>query len=623
IASNNDVWVVNGDAALNGGVGHYNGTTWTYYNSSNSNLPTEQLTDIAIDQNNNKWITCNLGLIKYDGLNWIQFNPGNSGLSSGGPREVMIDSLNRVWVCNGTNIDIFDGTNWTYINNTTWPVANFDAKSMYIQGNKIILCETTNSSRVMMFDGTNWTWNWTNDFILSCYIDVNGNFWTAGANSVRKFDGTQWIKYTCFNTGLSENFNEDIFIDSKNNKWIANGNGGIHVLECPNWEIYGILNEGHFPIPQTQSYLGSYITETPDGDIWFSYEGSDGFAVQVPNGNYKNYASWVLWDKTNAHPWFQAPKEIAANDSGKVFFIADYTNNTFVYDKNTNTWTHYDITNGITAWPTCLAAHSGGKMYVCHIGGIDIYDNGIWSTWDLTTVGITHISDIEFDANNNLWLATLEGLWKYDGTTWTQWDITNSNIAATNVTNIKIDNTTNTIYASAEESVNFPYYGGISYFNGTGNVFTTFLQGTSPISEKYVKDLDIDTLGNLWIVTAGEGINVYNPNGVLGFECIDKTLQGGGTTSIDSPSSLNENEITTSPNPLQSTTTITFNLPSIKNTSLSLLDVLGRTVKIIPLGILPAGENKAIIDLSELNRGIYFCKIISNGSQQTVKLIKN
>ncbi|MFN0188351.1 MAG: two-component regulator propeller domain-containing protein, partial [Bacteroidia bacterium] len=39
IASNNDVWVVNGDAALNGGVGHYNGTTWTYYNSSNSNLP--------------------------------------------------------------------------------------------------------------------------------------------------------------------------------------------------------------------------------------------------------------------------------------------------------------------------------------------------------------------------------------------------------------------------------------------------------------------------------------------------------------------------------------------------------------------------------------------------------
>ncbi|MFN0188283.1 MAG: T9SS type A sorting domain-containing protein, partial [Bacteroidia bacterium] len=623
IASNNDVWVVNGDAALNGGVGHYNGTTWTYYNSSNSNLPTEQLSDIAIDQNNNKWITCNLGILKYDGLNWIQYTSANSGLSPGAPREVMIDSLNRVWVCNGFNIDIFDGTNWTHLNNTTWPVANFSATNMYINGNKIILCETTNSSRVMMFDGTNWSWEWTNDFILSCYIDVNGNFWTAGANSVRKFDGTQWKIYTRHSTALAENSNEDMFIDSKNNKWFANGNGGIQVMECPNWEVYGILNEGLFPNPQAQSYVGTCITETPDGDIWFSYTASDGIVIQIPNGDYHNYSSWVVWDNTNTHPWFSGIKKIAATDSGQVFFIADFTYNTFMYNKNTNAWTHFDITNGITGWPSCLAAHSGGKMYVCHIGGIDIYDNGTWSIWDLTSIGITHISDIEFDANNNIWLATLEGLWKYDGTTWTHWDITNSNIAANNVTNIKIDKTTNTIYASAEESVNFPYYGGISYFNGTGNVFTTLLQGSSPLSEKYVIDLDIDTLGNLWIVTAGEGINVYNPNGVLGFECIDKTLQGGGTTNIISNSVSNQNEIAAFPNPFSTATDLEFYISETKNVSISIYDVAGREIKNIPTKNLPSGKNKITIDLTELNNGIYFCQIKSNESLQTFKLIKN
>lgn len=625
IASNNDVWVATGEqgSGFDGGIGHYNGTSWTFFNSSNSGLPTQQLSDIAIDQNNNKWITCNLGLVKFDGLNWILYTPANSGLSSGGSREVMIDSLNRVWVCNGSNIDIFDGTIWTHLNNSTWPVANFDAKNMYIRGDKIILCETTNTSRVMMFDGTNWTWNWTTDFILNCYIDVNGNFWTAGTNSVSKFDGTQWIKYTRYNTGLSENFNEDIFIDSKNNKWIANGNGGIHVLECPNWEIYGILNEGHFPIPQTQSYIGSFVTETPDGDIWFSYEGSDGFAVQVPNGNYKNYASWVVWDKTNAHPWFQGIKKIASTDSGKVFFIAQNSYNTFVYDKNTNTWTLHDITSGITGHPNCLAAHSGGKMYIGHPGGIDIYDNGNWSTMNLITIGISHIYEIAFDANNNMWLATVEGLWKYDGTNWTHWDTSNSNIAATDVTNLKIDKQTNTIYVSADESMNFPYYGGISYFNGTGNVFTTFLEGSSPISEKYVRDLDLDTFGNLWIVTAGEALNIYNANGVMGFECIDKSLQTGGTTSIDNHSSKNESGITASPNPLQSTTTLTFNLQSTKNTSLSILDVLGRTVKVIQLGNLSAGENKVAIDLTTLNSGIYFCQIITEENKQTIKLIKH
>jgi Secretion system C-terminal sorting domain/Two component regulator propeller len=623
IAANNDVWVVTGDAALNGGVGYYNGTSWTFYNSSNSNLPTQQLSDIAIDQNNNKWVTCNLGLLKYDGLNWIQFNSGNSGLSPGAPREVMIDSLNRVWVCNGPNIDIFDGTNWTHLNNTTWPVANFDATNMYIQGNKIILCETTNSSRVMMFDGTNWTWEWTTDFILSCYIDVNGNYWTAGTNSVRKFDGTAWKIYTRHSTALAENFNEDMFVDSKNNKWFANGNGGIQVMECPNWEVYGIKNEGLFPIPQTQSYVGTCITESPDGDIWFSYNGSDGFAVQIPNGDYHNYASWVVWDKTNAHPWFQGIKKIAATDSGKVFFIADYTYNTFMYDKNTNAWTLYDITNGITGWPKCLTAHQGGKMYVGHIGGIDIYDNGIWSAIDLTPVGISYIFDIEFDTNNNMWLATVEGLWKYDGTTWTHWDMSNSNIAATKVTNIKIDTTTNTIYASADESLNFPYYGGISYFNGTGNVFTTFMQGSSPISEKYVRDLDIDTLGNLWIVTAGEGINVYNPNGVLGFECIDKTLQTGGTTNIISQYPSGKNSLSAFPNPFSSTTTLEFNLTETKNVSVSIIDVVGRTVKNISSGNFQSGKNKITIDLSELNSGIYFCKIKSNENLKTIKLSKN
>lgn len=166
IELNNDVWVVTGEqgSGFDGGVGYYNGTVWTFYTASNSNLPTQQLTDIAIDQNNNKWITCNLGLIKYDGINWILYTSVNSGLSPGAPSEVMIDSLNRVWVCNGPNIDIFDGTAWSHINNTIWPVANFDATTMYIRDGKIILTETTNSSRIMIFDGVSWTWEWTTDF---------------------------------------------------------------------------------------------------------------------------------------------------------------------------------------------------------------------------------------------------------------------------------------------------------------------------------------------------------------------------------------------------------------------------------------------------------------------------
>ncbi|MBK6642918.1 MAG: hypothetical protein IPG39_17670 [Bacteroidetes bacterium] len=94
-------------------------------------------------------------------------------------------------------------------------------------------------------------------------------------------------------------------------------------------------------------------------------------------------------------------------------------------------------------------------MYICHSGGIDIYDNTGWTTIDVSGIGISDILDIEFDNFGNLWLGTVEGLWKYDGLSWVNWNITNSNIAANTVTSIKIDTITNTIFISAEEAMNF------------------------------------------------------------------------------------------------------------------------------------------------------------------------
>lgn len=625
IEEDNDVWIVTGDwdNFLDGGVGYYNGTSWTYYTSSNSNLPTQQLSDVAVDQQNNVWITCNIGLVKFDGLNWIQYTAANSGLSQGAPREVMVDSLNRIWVCNGFNIDIYDGSTWTHINNSDWPASNFEATSMYIRGNKMIFAETTNSSRIMMFDGTDWSWEWTNYFLLSSYIDVHGNFWVAGNGIVRKFDGTAWKNYTRHSTGLAENFNEDVFIDSKNRKWFANGNGGIQVMDCPDWEVYGILNEGLFPNPQSQSYVGSSITETPDGDIWFAYDATDGYAVQIPGGNYQDYTSWVVWDKNNAHPWFQEPLEIEGTDDGKVFFRTFWPN-TYMYDKNTGSWTLWDYSNNsITIQPTCLSARAGGRMYLGHYGGIDLYDNGTWSTLDLMPVGISYIYDIEFDGYDNMWLGTWEGLWKFDGSAWTNWNTSNSNIAADPVWAVEIDKENNIIYAGAHNTLYWPYYGGLSYFNGTGNVFSTFLEGSSSISHKQVEDLALDTFGNIWVLTQSEGFNVHNPNGVAGFDCISKTLEGGIPTSVPASNFTGADSMVAWPNPFSTKTNITFSLSETSNAALSVTDVTGRAVKTIPFNSLEPGIHKIQADLSDLKAGIYFCTISSDTELKTIKLIKD
>lgn len=625
IEANNDVWVVTGEwgSILNGGVGYFNGTDWTFYTSSNSNLPTQSLSDIAIDQNNMKWITCNLGLIKFDGLNWILYTSQNSGLSPGSPTEVMIDSLNRVWVCNGYNIDIFDGTNWTHINNTVWPVANFIATSMYIRGDKMIFAETGGSARIMMFDGTNWTWEWSNYFLVTSYIDMNGNFWVAGNGVVRKFDGLNWTNYTRYNTGLAENFNEDIFVDSKNRKWFANGNGGIQVWDCPHWEAYGPWNENLFPIPQTFTTIGTSTAEAPNGDIWFTYDGTYGYAVRIPGGEYWNYSAWEVFEMSNSHPWFQSPLEVEVTDNLEVFFRT-YSGNTFLYDYATNTWDVFYTGSGLTGNPSCMTPHNG-KMYFGQYGGLDIYDSGSWSHIDFSTfnVNITWVFDIDFDANDNMWLGTVEGLWKYDGTDWTNWTTANSNIAADLVSSVEIDKTNNIIYVGAHNTYIWPYYGGISYFNGTGNTFTTYLEGSSPVAHKQVEDLALDTLGNIWILTQSEGITVHNPTGVLGFECIDRTLQTGTTGIVQiNPESvkdfyLNQNY----PNPFNPVTRISFTLPENSFTILKVYNLLGEEVATLIEADMEAGVHSTEWKAAGFASGVYLYRLQAGSYTGIKKMI--
>ena len=91
------------------------------------------------------------------------------------------------------------------------------------------------------------------------------------------------------------------------------------------------------------------------------------------------------------------------------------------------------------------------------------------------------------------------------------------------------------------------------------------------------------------------------------------------STGINEFSTLN---ISSFPNPFQSTITLDFTISAAKNISLSVYDVTGRSLKNIPTQILQKGKNRITVDLSDLNNGIYFCQLTSNNEIQTVKLVK-
>lgn len=89
----------------------------TFYNIFNSGLPVDYVSAIAIDNEGNKWIGTDRGLVKFDGSNWIIYNQSNSELPSNSVQSIAIDNEGNKWLADyGGGVVKFDGVNWTVYN---------------------------------------------------------------------------------------------------------------------------------------------------------------------------------------------------------------------------------------------------------------------------------------------------------------------------------------------------------------------------------------------------------------------------------------------------------------------------------------------------------------------------
>jgi hypothetical protein len=77
------------------------------------------------------------------------------------------------------------------------------------------------------------------------------------------------------------------------------------------------------------------------------------------------------------------------------------------------------------------------------------------------------------------------------------------------------------------------------------------------------------------------------------------------------------------PNPAEDIAYLVFNQKKFGQVSLKVFDVMGNLVKEVMNESLMEGKYKAEIDVSALQQGLYFCKLISDGVVDESKLIKN
>lgn len=124
------------------------------------------------------------------------------------------------------------------------------------------------------------------------------------------------------------------------------------------------------------------------------------------------------------------------------------------------------------------------------------------------------------------------------------------------------------------------------------------------------------------VVLAGWNHNIFfNVNGAITQSALQTAINNAlAVTGINEPKNSGL-QLGAFPNPAINTTTLKYNLVSVSDVHIELMNVTGEKVKSVLLEKQAAGSHEYKIDLGSLSRGIYFIQLNSGTARQTLKIV--
>ncbi|MDR3653910.1 MAG: two-component regulator propeller domain-containing protein [Paludibacter sp.] len=619
-----------GSTYSGGGLAKFDGATWTVYTTSNSGLPSNNVTSIAIDGSGNKWIGTDAGLVKFDGTSWIVIN----NLPTKNINAIVIDKSGNKWIGTEFGLAKFDGTNMTIYNKFNSGLPDNDVSSIAIDdsGNKWI---GTSYGGLGKFNDTNWTVYTTSNSgipdneVRTISIDGAGNKWIGTWGGLAKLEGDTWYVYTHSNSGLPENNVRSIAIDSSGNKWIGTANSGLAEFDDKNWSVFTYKN---------LELLDNRVTTIAIDSAGNKWIGTGGGLGKFDG------SAWMDYTTSNSGLPFFYVSSIGIDGSGNKW-IGTWDGGLAKFDGTT--WTVYNTSNSGLPDNMVMALtldNSGNKWIGTLSGGLAKFDGTTWTVYNTSNSGLPNndVWSIAIDHSGNKWIGTIAGLAKYDGKTWTVYNTSNSGLPDNYVNSIAIDGSGNkwvgvsnggglakfddtnwTIYNNSNSlipsnnsinSIAVDHLGniwigtnGLIKFDGT--TWTVYTSSNSGLPINYVMALTVDGSGNKWIGT-NNGLAIFNEEGIVSLK---DTLGNDFAGELV----LFQNF----PNPFSSSTNIRFNLQAKSFVSLKVFDLEGREVATIVSEEMSAGIHLLQWNSSTLPSGIYLCQLRTDSFTRTKKLI--
>ncbi len=245
-----------------GGISHFDGETWTYYQEE-SGLASDAIRTIAVDKDGVVWAgaeyyswtnkTYYRGLTRYDGETWTIYDKSN-GLTDNRIIDLAISNDGTLWVATGNGLSRFDGVKWE--------------KLLEMNGETIGL-------------------------VGSMEIDSNDHVWFTSSEGITKYDGLEFFTYS-FDTIDSGHSLRNFAIDSEDKLWITCDKG----LICFDGNSWDVVLE---PDTDLQEDMRN-ITVGFDNVIWFYSHKHDNMKSETYQclTRYDQYATSVA--DTSAEP---------------------------------------------------------------------------------------------------------------------------------------------------------------------------------------------------------------------------------------------------------------------------------------------------------------------------------
>lgn len=239
-----------GSANVGGGLARFDEASWQVFDTSNSGLPGNFLTHVAVAPDNRVWVaTLGAGIAVFDGQQWDVFDSGNSPLPDNDVYALAAEPSGVLWVGMYTaGLLRYDGTQWAHFTAVNSGLGS-DIVNLIVPDAAGTIWVGTDFHGLVRTDGNAWEAHGQgpltpgfNTSVSGIAVDGQGDLWVAGfeggvGGAIAVVRDSVWT----FINGLSGDFSyapgyKSLAVDDGGTAWYATRAGLLRIGPDTAWQ---------------------------------------------------------------------------------------------------------------------------------------------------------------------------------------------------------------------------------------------------------------------------------------------------------------------------------------------------------------------------------------------------